>query len=140
VEAAVVLHEVGQRIAATTDEPRATDLIIFFLASRAIKINCNVFTALCIAVDIFALCRRKISVRLSYASRPVLLKRLNASSDIFHGWVATPFYLSRTKQLGNSPTATPNGASNAGGGTKIRYFRPLSGFIACCQCCDRQTL
>ena len=30
------------------------------------------------------------------------------------------------------------GASNAGGAWKNRYFRPISGFIACCQQCDRQ--
>jgi len=44
----------------------------------------------------------------------------------------------RTKRHGNIPTGTPlTGALNAAVVGKNRDFRQVSGFIACCQRCDR---
>jgi len=46
-----------------------------------------------------------------------------------------------TEWHGNIPTETPiTGASNAGEADTNRDSEPISGFIECCERCDRQVL
>jgi len=62
---------------------------------------------------------------------------------IFHHRVATPFLFFHTKRHGNTLMETPpplTDASNAGGVGRNRDYELMSGFIACCECCDGQLL
>ena len=70
-----------------------------------------------------------LSVRLSRSW--ILSKRLhNHVLEVFHRRVAKPFYFFRAKRYGNIPTGTPKWGVN-------RDSEPTSGFIACCDCCQR---
>ena len=85
------------------------------------------------------LCRHALYVRLSVClSRSCILsKRINISS-FFLRRVATPFQFFCTKRHGNIPTETSlTGTMNPGGAGKNHDFRPVTGFTACCERCDR---
>ena len=65
----------------------------------------------------------------------LLSQWVNIFSDFSHHLVDLSFHIMAIFRRG-----PPNGASNAGGVGKNRDSRSLSGFIACCQWCDRQML
>jgi len=57
---------------------------------------------------------------------------------LFHHRVAKPFLFLRTEPYGDILTGTPlMGPLNAGGVGRNNDSEPISGFIACCQRCDR---
>ena len=71
----------------------------------------------------------------------ILSKRINISSECFHLRVAVPFEFSHTERHGDIPTENPSkGASSAGRVGRNCDSEPISGFIACCQRCNRQVL
>jgi len=70
----------------------------------------------------------------------ILSKRINIKlySNFFSPSGSHTIHFFRTKRHGNIPTGTfLTGASNAGGVCRNRDNEPISGFIACCQCCNR---
>ena len=70
----------------------------------------------------------------------ILSKRINIKlySNFFSPSGSHTIHFFRTKRHGDIPTGTfLTGASNAGGVCRNRDNEPISGFIACCQCCNR---
>jgi len=87
------------------------------------------------------LCCRAVSLSVHLSRSCILSKQINLSLNFFHHLVATPFQFFHTKRYSNIPTSLPpTGSSNVGGVGKNRDSQPISGFIACCQRCDRQVL
>jgi len=67
----------------------------------------------------------------------ILSKRINISSKFFHHWVATPFWFSTLSVMAIFDRNPPNGGHQMGRWVgKNCDFRPVSGFIACCQWFD----
>ena len=67
----------------------------------------------------------------------ILSKRINISSKFFHHWVATPFWFSTLSVMAIFDRNPPNGGHQMGRLVgKNCDFRPVSGFIACCQWFD----
>ena len=80
-----------------------------------------------------------LSVRLSRSSY-FLSKRIKISSNCFH--LYTSFSIPNVvaifrRELHSTAFDAPMGASNAGGVGRNRDSEPISGFLACCQRCDR---
>ena len=78
----------------------------------------------------------RLSVRLSRSY--ILSKLIKISSKKFSPSGSHTMLVFRTRCHGNIPTATLlTEASNAGVVGRNRNSEPISGFIACCQRCDR---
>ena len=90
------------------------------------------------------ICRAMLCISAAYAVMQcpsiwpshswILSKWINISWKMFHSWVANDSSFSIPNIMAIFRHGSPNGASNAGSN---RDSEPTSGFIVCCQCCDR---